>query len=972
MFCTSAYATCALICAISLFAFIQWQSSRNTPLPEQLQIRALEDAGGALTQRQALLRLERQSARPYYDTGRSEAPIWFDFTLAPDTQQRTPQVVEFPSRHGYSLACWNAADFTLLGSADRFGAAGGMKAVKAGFALDLSELPSVSRFLCRARFIGPARLSVAQWELSDLLRSAREFDRNTGLLDGALATLAVFVLITAAVNREAIYVLFAMWIVFNLRMASLSTGADAEWLGMEVPYNWLLIARPVTIALYNMLTVAWFSTLFRDDLKHVGFKAPLRLAQWTCLPLLVAAFALPYKTFLPLMWIVTAYNVAVLIACLGSILVKTRSRVAIWYGASLAITLAASGYEIVSAAWGLKALIGTVNSVTAALSSSLLAALAIAERIRIEHNQRLAAQQQLQSNFDAMPIGLFTLDLDGTLIRANPALLRMLGLARIPLGRHNWAQYFGTRTWDQLRVLVQAQASGEMHISANAFEASGQSRNFLVKATLAGDRIEGSLQDITEQAKATEELRFLAIKDPLTKVFNRRGIEDLLRKAIAEVGHGRPLALAYLDLDRFKLINDLFGHATGDEVLKQVSARLSNPLSGSQCVGRVGGDEFIVVMADTTIDVATGICRTIVDSVGSPFYRVGDKAFQVRSSIGLIEVGAGTEVKDAISSADRACREAKVRHNGLVVYEKNSAAFSERVNELTLVERLSRDDITDSMFFEMQPIMYLKQPYASHNFEMLLRMKGPDGKLIPAGLLVATAESCGRIGVIDRWVLSTALAWLAENREKLAHTQFVCMNLSGSSLNDEKFLQDAFEILSAHLPVANMLCIEITESVALHDFENTRKFINRLRSYGVKVALDDFGAGYTSFSYLKQLPADLLKIDGSFIARMNSHPANVAIVTAIVDLARNLGMKTIAEWAEDAATVETLHEIGVDYVQGYAISRPRPAADILAADSAGSFVSDEELSSFLQKIPSTAGSPMKQFDLLEGNSGGFH
>ena len=190
----------------------------------------------------------------------------------------------------------------------------------------------------------------------------------------------------------------------------------------------------------------------------------------------------------------------------------------------------------------------------------------------------------------------------------------------------------------------------------------------------------------------------------------------------------------------------------------------------------------------------------------------------------------------------------------------------------------------------------------------------------PAGPLIAAAEKSGRAGVIDRWVLSTTLAWIEDQpRPACRNTRFVCMNLSGASLNDERFVQDTLDILARHVHVASRLCMEITESVALHDLDNTRRFIDQVRAFGVKVALDDFGAGYTSFSYLKELPADVLKIDGNFIVNINAHPANVAIVEAIVSLAVNLGMKTIAEWAEDAATVRTLAEIGVDYVQGYAV-----------------------------------------------------
>jgi EAL domain-containing protein (putative c-di-GMP-specific phosphodiesterase class I) len=188
----------------------------------------------------------------------------------------------------------------------------------------------------------------------------------------------------------------------------------------------------------------------------------------------------------------------------------------------------------------------------------------------------------------------------------------------------------------------------------------------------------------------------------------------------------------------------------------------------------------------------------------------------------------------------------------------------------------------------------------------------------------------------------------------MKRTKFVCMNLSGASLNDEKFLGEVYALLEQNLHLVSQLCLEITESVALHDLKNTRRFVDKVRGYGAKVALDDFGAGYTSFSYLKEFTTDLLKIDGSFIVNMNQHPANIAIVEAIVSLAKNLGMKVIAEWAEDTATVQTLTEIGVDYVQGYVVARPQHPDKLLSAESSASFIQDVDLAEYMFLIGRSA------------------
>jgi diguanylate cyclase (GGDEF)-like protein len=646
----------------------------------------------------------------------------------------------------------------------------------------------------------------------------------------------------------------------------------------------------------------------------------------------------------------------VLVFFMARILMLTRSPVAIWYSASMGVTLAASLYEALSAAMGIKGFIGSVNFVTAALSSSLLAALAIAVQLRQKHQQWLEAQAELQHTYEAMPIGLFTLNPDGKFLSSNPALSSMLDVGEIKPGQDSWAGHFKDDAWSQLHHMVQTQSEGELEIQPQG-EAGAEPKRFLVRATLARGRIEGSLQDITARAKATEDLHFMANNDPLTKVLNRRGIDSALENALLRLSGHTQLSLAYLDLDRFKLINDLYGHPAGDEVLKQVCERINGMLSGSQKIGRVGGDEFVIILPDTPIALASWVCRGIVDCIGMSPYYIGDKAFQVRGSIGLIEVGPGTKIKDAVSTADRACRAAKSGNDGLVVYEKNAAAFHERESELRLIEQLSAGEAPAGLFLDMQPIMSLKNPHASLNFEVLLRMRDSDGSVISAGRLIPAAESSGRIGLLDRWVLSTTLAWLNTNYAKLDRTQFVCMNLSGASLNDERFVQDAFEILEKNRHVANLLCLEITESVALHDLANTRRFIDQVRSYGVKTALDDFGAGYTSFTYLKDLPSDVLKIDGNFIVNMNAHPANVAIVEAIVSLAMNLGMKTIAEWAEDNATVQTLVEIGVDYVQGYVVARPQTPEMILAAASSASFIKDRELEKYVRGLTMVSEEP---------------
>jgi diguanylate cyclase (GGDEF)-like protein len=945
----SVYGVPAVIGAMSLLALIAWNSEYSTSGNTNLGFRVLEQIEDAMSPARALAQLEVQPLVDHLDTNLSESPFWFSFTTRlPKNGERTD--IELPSRHAMAVACWDAAGLRSLGSANRDTDASQLKLAKAGFVLELGRVQSQEAMtvLCRAQFSGPGRINIVQWPQTQFEISAQKFHRDSGLLDGGLIVLSLFVLLTALINREWLYVLFAAWLIANLRLAALSAGWDTQWLERSIPADWILLTRKLTGAAYYFLTITLFSRLFRDDLRQVGYLQLLRLAQWSCLPLLVLAVVLPFRQFLPYMWLSTLMGIAVLVFYMARIMLVARSKVALWYSLSLGIALFASVYEVVAAALGAKALIGAFNFVTASLASSLMAALAIAEQMRQERLGRVRAETELRSTYEAIPIGLFTLDAQGNFVRGNPALRNMLGVDLSRTRRETWTGNFEPGAWSRLREMIWRNAGEELEIRDAATDEE-KSRRFLVKATLAGEMIEGSLQDITQRSKATARLLFLAENDPLTGVMNRHGIEEAFGAALQGLAKGQPLALAYLDLDRFKLINDLFGHIAGDEVLKQVCLRVGEMLADGHSIGRVGGDEFVIVFRNTPIRTATAICRGIVDWIGSTPYQIGDKAFQVRGSIGLIEVADGTNVKDAMSAADRACREAKKGlHANLVVYEKNESVFREREEELRLIERLGTGVVPEGLFLVMQPIMSLRSPYESLNFEILLRMRQPDNTITSAGKIISAGENNGRSAVIDRWVMSNALEWLDEHYDSLDRTRFACMNLSGASLNDERFIHDAFSMLAQHGRAVGKLCIEITESVALHDLDNTRRFIDKVRDFGAKVALDDFGAGYTSFSYLKELRADTLKIDGSFVLGVNAHPANLAIVEAIVELARNLGMKSVAEWAEDLATLESLAEVGVDYVQGFVIARPQLPASILRARSSASFIEDERVAHYVR------------------------
>lgn len=940
-----------------------WEDMYSGAPEQALELRPFVTEREELPLPEIQQRLAQAPPVRFFNTRLTENPVWFSITL-PATV-KPGNLVEFPSRHAVELSCWDATTTEFLGKSSKATTGVGIIKVKAGFALTIEN--STRAILCRGKFVGPARLSANLWSEEKLAIENQDFQRQSGLLDGATLALVLFALITGLINRQALNVIFATWLVLTLRISATSAGWDAQWLNHAVPEEWLSPGRSFVRAAWGFLTVTLFKSLFHKELAATRLMSAMTGIQWASILLLASAAVLERHTFLLLMWVIGGVAIPLMLAGTISVIIKNRSSVALFYAGSLSVAFLTSLFEIVAALYGTKGIDHSAYSMTVALSSSLLAALAISEQIRQEHRQRLAAQAQLQHTYDVMPIGLFTLDLQGNFLSANPAMHKMLGRYVLRHGRNTWSHYFNHGSWSALHELLIRQHEAEIEVRNAVGRHHDRPRRYLIKASLSGDKIEGSLQDITDKSIAAEEMCYLAHNDSLTKVLNRRGIEDVFQQAVGDLHEGRPLAMAYLDLDRFKLINDLYGHNTGDEILREVCVRVQQMLSGSMSMGRIGGDEFVILMPDTRMPLASVISRGILERIDSQPYRVGDKAFHVHGSIGLIEVAHGTQMKDAISTADRACREAKASPGkGLVVYERGAPAFREHEAEMRLAQSLSGDTALQGLYLVMQPIMSLTRPSDTLNFEVLLRMRDANGEPVPLHRLIAAAEHSGHMSQIDRWVLSNTLAWLDEHRPRLLNTQFVCVNLSGTSLNDEDFMQEVFDMLRSNSHVASFLSLEITESVALHDLKNTRRFIDKVRGFGARVALDDFGAGYTSFAYIKELPADLLKIDGSFIVSMNQHPANVSIVEAIVNLARNLGMKTVAEWAEDADTVETLAEIGVDYVQGYVVAHPQLPDKLLQATSSASFISDSKLLQLVE-LMGQPDDPLGKVDLILDN-----
>ena len=934
-----------------------FEASAGTALP----IKVWEQLDSAVSPEHAnvLVALETAVPTTSFETRLSTNEFWFSVEIPPYLDDR-PGAIELPSRHAAGVTCWDGRTDRLLGSGDRLTTTGLLVTSRAGFAFPSAGLRGVSSLLCRGDFRGPAKIVVIAWNADALAVAQDTYDRTGTLLEAGIGILALTMLITALLNRSWLYWVFVGWLLLNMRMAALSAGTDFNFFGYPLGQDLLIESRKWTVCMYFSMTAAMFTQLFTEELGKIRAGFALTAAQGAAVILPIVCFFMSFERMLLILWIATALGTIILFFYLYKILRHARTRVAWWYSASIVITLIASFSEIMAASAETHLLSLGLNSVTAAFASALLVSAAVAEHMRANRLEKLEAQRVLRAAYEDSPIGLFSMEPDGEILKSNPAFRRMTESLGVDPVSHI-SNIFDSRVTRDLGSLAGSKACGVELQTKVHDDLKNQERWFAIKAsTVDGTMVEGTLQDITERFAATERLEFLANHDALTECLNLRGISRTLSRMARQ-----PSALAYFDLDRFKLINDLYGHAAGDLVLKQVCARMQAVIGTNGMLSRVGGDEFVIAFADLTVGQATTLCESIVNEIATEPYQIARQRFTLSVSAGLVgmERFGDSPLKEIISAADTLCRMAKKRTTQrLLVMESDDMFLRHHKEELEVIAYLERGETPEGLFLVMQPEISLTRPFDSLNFEMLLRMRKTDGNIIPAAVIIEAAEMHGKTAIIDRWVVTTAIAWIEAHLDELRHTRFVGLNLSGGSLNDEAFTDELFALFARHPGALSLLCIEITESVALTDINNAQKFIDRVRSLGAKVAIDDFGAGYSSFGYLRSLSVDALKLDGSLVKDATRNAAGLAIIDAIGGLVGNLGMKSIGEYAEDLPTLKALVNAGIDYAQGYGISKPVMPEQILSAKSSADFISDAAILAFVVELQAKENSTMPLFE----------
>jgi diguanylate cyclase (GGDEF)-like protein/PAS domain S-box-containing protein len=438
------------------------------------------------------------------------------------------------------------------------------------------------------------------------------------------------------------------------------------------------------------------------------------------------------------------------------------------------------------------------------------------------------------------------------------------------------------------------------------------------------------LHDVTESKRLMRRLGFEASHDALTGLVNRREFEARLARVIERAQHATSAtsALLYMDLDQFKIVNDTCGHTAGDDLLKLLANSYAEHMRERDTLARIGGDEFALIIEHCDVAQALAVADKILEATRNFRYACKGQLFQLGVSIGLSPIDGSTAgVEDAMRRADHACYIAKERgRNRVYVHFQGDQDFAQRRSDMHWVTRMTHAFQHEQLQLYYQPIVALGDGERAEHYEILLRLHNGGGKPILPGAFLPAAERYDVILKIDRWVLSNTLDWLAAHPEHMAALGTCSINLSRRSLGDPSFHRYAADLIDSSQVPAGKLCFEITENGAIADMQKTIAFIEALSARGCRFSLDDFGTGMTSFSYLKQLPVDFIKIDGSFIQMMSSSAVDFEMVRFTNDISHMMGRKTIAEYVSDAGILARLRDIGVDFAQGYCIGKPRPLA----------------------------------------------
>ncbi len=435
-----------------------------------------------------------------------------------------------------------------------------------------------------------------------------------------------------------------------------------------------------------------------------------------------------------------------------------------------------------------------------------------------------------------------------------------------------------------------------------------------------------TLRDVSELRHLAQKMEHHLAHDTVTGLLNRDSFQyHIERNLSAGITRDKPLSILYFDLDKFQLINSICGNEAGNQLLKLVAGHITNTARTGDPVSRMEADKYAVLLQGCPNDRAMSIAEEIYTAINETDFLWNDKHYEIGVSVGLVTVEEQPENDiNLINLCETAVINAKESGGKRIQnHQLNKETQVLKTSDTTVMSRLN-DALQDYNFELMfQTISPIKQPVTGEHFEILLRMRDEDGNLVPPGLFLPTAERYNMMQKLDSWVINTTVSRLIDNKELLKNLELCSINLSAQTLHNEMFLDFVTDLFRAASIPSEKICFEITETAAVSNFTQAVKFINTLKQTGCRFALDDFGTGMSSFAYLKKLPVDILKIDGIFVKNIINDPIDLTMVKTINEIGHTMGLKTVAEFAENQPIIDILTDIGVDYAQGYGIAKPK-------------------------------------------------
>ena len=541
-----------------------------------------------------------------------------------------------------------------------------------------------------------------------------------------------------------------------------------------------------------------------------------------------------------------------------------------------------------------------------------------------------------QITLESIGEGVITTDIHGQVTYLNPAAENLTGFATEHALNKPLSDIFKIKKEDDdvltdYPILDCINKSIKIHHESGYILNCTDGTEYAIRETAAplldkDDNVVGAVlvfHDFTNIKKMSDVLVHQATHDDLTGLLNRRAFEAKMHDIIDDISANEAHALCYIDLDRFKIVNDTCGHLAGDNLLKLISSKINGHIRKNDLFARLGGDEFGVIFFNCDTEKALSLAEEIKTIVSEIKFSWGRYTFNVGSSIGIVPITYGESMSDLMVTVDTACYVAKNKgRNRIHIYEKNDEDVLQREGELQWFQAINKALEDDSFVLYSQKMVPYSKQAGSEIHEILIRLN-KDGKIIEPGTFIPAAERYSLMAKIDMWVVKTLLKEINDYKH-LQDIACFSINLSGQTLTDDVFVKFLHDELDRSRISPGKLIFEITETAAISNFNEATNFIRQFKQRGCKFALDDFGSGMSSFQYLGDLPIDYLKIDGSFVKHVNTNPYNQSVIKSISQIGHSLGLDVVAEFVENEDILAALDKSQIDYVQGYAIERPHP------------------------------------------------